>query len=60
LQQDLCTITKYDTLDGPAGIQLYDENLKEQSPESEEENEIDNPNCVLLTIVYFHRPAYST
>jgi hypothetical protein len=43
LQQDLCTITKYDTLDGPAGMQLFDENLKEQSPESEEENEIDNP-----------------
>ena len=38
LQQDLCTITKYDPLDAPSGMQLFNENEEKDPNESEDEN----------------------
>ena len=46
LQSDLCTITRYDNLNAPTGIPLFDSNNKDvnvQNAESLDEEQVDNP-----------------
>ena len=46
LQSDLCTITRYDNLNAPTGIPLFDssnEDLNVQNDESLDEEQVDNP-----------------